>query len=552
MENAQQVRSAAIGDKLGVIERPDGFRQATYDSIPLYYYAPDTAPLAVTGHGFNNVWFVVHEDRVQMTVQNPVVRKTTDDELGEILMNQGFTLYYFENDEPGKSNCNGGCATAWPPLLVDDGGTAKLDNGIAGTLGTITRDDGTTQVTYNDLPLYFYAPDTFPGDTKGQGFNDVWFVVEPKEASDPSPQPKVIISEHPVYGRILTSASGRVIYLFTNDEPNQSNCVDGCADLWPPVPMPAGETPIGGEGVTGALGTIARADGITQVTYEGMPLYYYAPDTDPLAATGHGVNNVWFLVHADRGEMDVKNPVVRKTTDPVLGDILMNQGFTLYYFKNDEQGKSNCNDGCATAWPPLLVGDGGTPKLDDGLPGKLGTITRDDGTTQVTYNDLPLYFYAPDKFFGDTKGQGFNDVWFVLEPKDAQPPAKVKVTEHPQLGNILTNAAGRTIYIFTNDEPNQSNCLPVDGCSVTWPPVPLADGEALVGGQGVSGQLGTITRDDGTTQVTYNRQPLYYYAPDTQLGDAKGQGVGNVWFVVNVSSSDGGSALYLPVIENQQ
>jgi predicted lipoprotein with Yx(FWY)xxD motif len=81
-------------------------------------------------------------------------------------------------------------------------------------------------------------------------------------------------------------------------------------------------------------------------------------------------------------------------------------GMTLYVFASDvaNSGKSACNSGCATTWPPLTVASGITPSASAGASGKLGTITRDDGTTQVTYNGLPLHHYSGDSAPGDTNG----------------------------------------------------------------------------------------------------------------------------------------------------
>lgn len=88
----------------------------------------------------------------------------------------GNTLYIFDSDEAGVSNCGDGCVDIWPPLIVD--GDATAGDGVDGTLGTITRDDGTTQVTYNDQPLYFYANDEAPGDRNGDDVGGVWHIVE--------------------------------------------------------------------------------------------------------------------------------------------------------------------------------------------------------------------------------------------------------------------------------------------------------------------------------------------------------------------------------------
>ena len=94
----------------------------------------------------------------------------------------GMTLYKYTPDAPGVSNCTGGCATVWPPYTVSaDEASATLNGtaGIGGQIGTITRADGTIQVTYNNMPLYFYAKDSAVGDTKGQNIAGIWFVVAP-------------------------------------------------------------------------------------------------------------------------------------------------------------------------------------------------------------------------------------------------------------------------------------------------------------------------------------------------------------------------------------
>lgn len=93
---------------------------------------------------------------------------------------QGRTLYLFTNDtqNSGTSACSGDCLAAWPPVTSQ--GTPVAGTGLDATLlGTITRDDGTIQVTYNGWPLYYYAQDAAPGDAAGQGMNGVWFLISP-------------------------------------------------------------------------------------------------------------------------------------------------------------------------------------------------------------------------------------------------------------------------------------------------------------------------------------------------------------------------------------
>ena len=97
------------------------------------------------------------------------------------------------------------------------------------------------------------------------------------------------------------------------------------------------------------------------------------------------------------------------------------------------------------------------------------------------------------------------------------------------LGEVLVDGEGMTLYLFTNDSDSTSTCS--GGCADTWPPLTV-DGEPS-GGEGVDAALlGTTDRDDGTTQVTYNGQPLYTYAADSAPGDVNGQGVGGVWYAV--------------------
>ena len=86
----------------------------------------------------------------------------------------GLSLYIFSNDTPGVSNCTGGCAGAWPPLISALG---AIGGDVTGDLGTITRDDGSVQVTVNDQPLYHYRDDAVSGDANGQARNNVWWVV---------------------------------------------------------------------------------------------------------------------------------------------------------------------------------------------------------------------------------------------------------------------------------------------------------------------------------------------------------------------------------------
>jgi predicted lipoprotein with Yx(FWY)xxD motif len=91
---------------------------------------------------------------------------------------EGMALYLFLPDEQGPSTCYDACAAAWPPLLTD-GEPAAGESVEPKLLGTSERDDGSVQVSYAGWPLYYFARDAEPGDTAGQGINDVWYLVAP-------------------------------------------------------------------------------------------------------------------------------------------------------------------------------------------------------------------------------------------------------------------------------------------------------------------------------------------------------------------------------------
>ena len=85
----------------------------------------------------------------------------------------GMTLYVFDRDGNGKSNCNGQCAVSWLPLIAD------TDAQASGSFSFITRDDGRKQWAYKGKPLYTWANDKKPGDATGDGVNKVWHVASP-------------------------------------------------------------------------------------------------------------------------------------------------------------------------------------------------------------------------------------------------------------------------------------------------------------------------------------------------------------------------------------
>jgi predicted lipoprotein with Yx(FWY)xxD motif len=97
-----------------------------------------------------------------------------DSGMGTILVDaHGMTLYTFDKDAPGVSNCNGKCAENWPPLMAEQGAMAEGDCTL------VERDDGGMMWAYKGKPLYLWIKDEKPGDTTGDGVNDVWHVAKP-------------------------------------------------------------------------------------------------------------------------------------------------------------------------------------------------------------------------------------------------------------------------------------------------------------------------------------------------------------------------------------
>ncbi len=107
-----------------------------------------------------------------------------------------------------------------------------------------------------------------------------------------------------------------------------------------------------------------------------------------------------------------------------LGNTIVDgKGMTLYMFVPDRLNVSNCEGGCLTAWPPMMLAAGETldnVALEGGLRrSQLGVALRFDGSRQVTYAGRPLYWWFQDKVAGDVKGQWVNNIWFVMSTTGA-------------------------------------------------------------------------------------------------------------------------------------
>jgi predicted lipoprotein with Yx(FWY)xxD motif len=115
------------------------------------------------------------------------------------------------------------------------------------------------------------------------------------------------------------------------------------------------------------------------------------------------------------------------------------------------------------------------------------------------------------------------------------------------LGEVLVDAEGMTLYVYSEDEDGVSNCD--DTCAAGWPPLEPTEPAEPAADTNVTGELSVITRDDGSSQLAINGHPLYLFAGDAEAGDVNGNGMGGVWSAVTpageplaADSSAGGDA----------
>jgi len=372
----------------------------------------------------------------------------------------------------------------------------------------------------------------------------------------------VNLATDPTLGKILVDGKGMTLYMFTKDDPDRSNCDASCLANWPPL-LTQGKPSLG-EGVDDALvGSATLADGTKIVTYNHMPLYYFIKDAKAGDTSGQGVGSVWYTVTPDGKPVGLPSgssptaapvasatePTINVALDPTLGQFLVDgKGMTLYIFTKDTRDQSNCSGDCLANWPPLLAHS--IPASGPGVDAsQIGSAMLANGTQIVTYDHHPLYYFINDAKPGDITGQGVGSVWFVISPsgKEIEGPVgsvdtsnsvpaaasgepTINLATDPILGQILVDGKGMTLYIFTKDGPDQSNCDAA--CLAKWPPL-LTQGNPTLGPRVDDSKIGSALLADGTRIVTYNHMPLYYFINDTKPGETTGQGVGSVWYVIN-------------------
>jgi predicted lipoprotein with Yx(FWY)xxD motif/uncharacterized cupredoxin-like copper-binding protein len=222
------------------------------------------------------------------------------------------------------------------------------------------------------------------------------------------------------------------------------------------------------------------------------------------------------------------NPTVQTHQDPKLGTFLTDvKGMTLYLFTKDKPNESVCYDKCAENWPPFTT-SGGDLTLPADVSGKLGTITRKDGAKQITYNDIPLYYFAKDDDPGDTYGQGIGGVWFVVAPGAmpgtpvASPAASptgsptagavtVALTEFTVTPSTTAFKVGQTYTFTATNEGQFKHEMVIEKAGAVDKPLEANDQEAEV--EDIEpGQSGTLTwtfTEPGKYQIACHRGHHY-------------------------------------------
>lgn len=119
-------------------------------------------------------------------------------------------------------------------------------------------------------------------------------------------------------------------------------------------------------------------------------------------------------VDGEKADKPASAPSLKVLKNDKTGEYLADaKGMTLYYFKKDETGKSNCSGDCLKNWPAFTDEDFTAPDGYD--QNDFGTIDRDDSDAkQVTYKGFPLYYFVNDKAEGDVNGEGVKDVWYIV------------------------------------------------------------------------------------------------------------------------------------------
>ncbi len=236
-----------------------------------------------------------------------------------------------------------------------------------------------------------------------------------KDSAGPAPDPDAVanvkLASSATLGSFLTDSVGNTLYFFARDVAGTNTCTSAaCNPMWPVYYNAALKVPTTLK--ASDFATKPTADGRSQTTYKGWPLYYFAPPAGGVytrkaagQTNGHGVGGIWHVVNPAYGVVLASKSVEDQTTHAVANKTFLvdAQGRTLYYFAKDSSSPAtqptNCTGSCASIWPALYLSAPAVPStlhVSD-----FATITRGNATR------------------GRVEGHDFNnsgDLWFVAAP----------------------------------------------------------------------------------------------------------------------------------------
>jgi len=473
-----------------------------------------------------------------------------------VLAESGLSLYTFDNDSTGLSNCEGSiddtntCAGKWPPLLAADGAVATAG------MTLLSRSDGQQQWAMNGQALYTWYLDSAQGDIGGDGVNDVWHLARPMPIATTVINNiasyvgfetiATVSSSSDVLTAMRADKSGFTLYTFDKDPVDDSACAGDCINIWPPLLADTGATAMS------PLSIMTLSNGNTQWAYKSKPLYFFQNDLAAGDINGDEVKDIWHIATLE--------PAIQRTTEngrslsaTGITNVLMSidgsesnfevtamdkDGFSLYFFDNDAMESSNCNGGCLVNWPAFVPND------EDIAIGDFTIFTRSDGTKQWAHQGMPIYFFKNDMARGEINGDGVIGLWHLITPPvpsimtslieethvlgasitvQGMVHVMVRDVDSMEFIDTVADKSGFALYTFDNDVSGVSNCF--DACLDAWPPL-LADEN-----DSATAPFSIITRENGMKQWAINGLALYFFTPDASADDVNGENVNSVWHI---------------------
>ncbi len=306
-------------------------------------------------------------------------------------------------------------------------------------------------------------------------------------------------------GWTFGDARGVALYIKDIDkQPGKSACTGQCAIEWPPAVAAADAKPQGDWSV------IVREDGGRQWAFRGKPLYTYSGDRAPGEIGGDGLGYFVMLTHVLFQQMPLPPGLSIHATAKgrALADA---KGMTLYSF---DRGV-DCTERCLEEWTPIAA-----PAIAQAW-GDWSPVARRDGSRQWAYKGKPLYAYArdanPGDLGGDDQAQGWQAV--IVRPASGVPAGFTEQTT--DLGRVVADAQGRTIYTMT-ESPMRPKFCDEECLKTEWRPVIAPADAHLLPGWSV------VRATGGASQWAYKGKPLFTFVQDTAPGDIRGDRFGNM------------------------